>query len=179
MDTGVRLVTGDELLRLPRDQRVELVRGELVPRPPPPGGRHGGVTLKIGRVLADFVDQKSLGKVLVECGFYLARNPDTVRGPDVAFYPGLASVPDGYLEVAPAIAVEVASPGQSAAHLEEKVQDFLAAGVLLVWVFYPRTRTVHRFHPEGQAQVLKADDILSADQLLPEFRHPVSDFFEI
>lgn len=147
--------------------------------PPPPGGRHGGVQLKIGRILADYVDANSLGKVLVESGFYLARNPDTVRAPDIAFFAGLKTIPDGYLEVAPDLAIEVASPSQSATDLEEKVQDFLAAGVRQVWVFYPRTLTVHCYHPDGQAQVLKSEDTLTAIDLLPDLQSRVGDFFDV
>src|SRR5213083_1712514 len=76
-------MTAAELLQIP-DKHAELVRGVLVVREPP-GLRHGRIALDLGRRLADHVDANHLGRVYVESGFKLTSNPDTVRGPDVAF----------------------------------------------------------------------------------------------
>jgi len=65
--------------------RCELVGGELVMMSPA-GSRHGAVTLRIATLLANHVDARGLGQVFAaETGFILARNPDTVRAPDVGF----------------------------------------------------------------------------------------------
>jgi Uma2 family endonuclease len=65
--------------------RCELVRGELRMMSPA-GSRHGAVALRIATLLANHVDAHGLGQVFAaETGFILARNPDTVRAPDVAF----------------------------------------------------------------------------------------------
>src|SRR5438093_9548778 len=77
------ILTTDELLQIP-DKHAELVRGVLVVREPP-GLRHGRIALELGRRLADHVAAGRLGRVYVESGFKLTSNPDTVRGPDVAF----------------------------------------------------------------------------------------------
>src|SRR6266545_3811839 len=79
------LMTADELLqvRIP-DKHVELVRGVLVVREPP-GYTHGRVTVNLAVRLAAQIDTAGSGQVLVvETGFKVARNPDTVRGPDLA-----------------------------------------------------------------------------------------------
>ncbi|MGH7645855.1 MAG: Uma2 family endonuclease, partial [Gemmatimonadales bacterium] len=80
------LITADELLRLHLpDKRVELVRGALVVREPA-GGRHGRVTMLLAARLVDHVRAQGLGAVYAaETGFTLARDPDTVRAPDIAF----------------------------------------------------------------------------------------------
>jgi Uma2 family endonuclease len=64
--------------------RHELVEG-LVVAEPRPRFPHGAAQARITIVLGAFVDRHELGQVVCEAGFVLARNPDTVRGPDVAF----------------------------------------------------------------------------------------------
>ncbi|MEW6277150.1 MAG: Uma2 family endonuclease [Candidatus Eremiobacterota bacterium] len=178
MDTSIRY-TGEDLLAMPEQDRFELVRGELVAMPPPPGGKHGLLTGQVYRILDRYASDRNLGWVLLECGFYLSRDPDTVRAPDVMYYARdrLPEVPEGYLECPPDLAVEIASPSQSSTYLEEKVQDYLSAGVRLVWVLYPRTRTVHGYFPGGRAQVLYASDVLTGEDVLPGFSLPVSQLF--
>ena len=85
-----------------------------------------------------------------ETGFILRRNPDTVRAPDASFVsagrlpPG--DLPGGFLEIAPDLAVEVVSPGDTAREVQEKVEDWLRSETHLVWAVYPATRsvTIHR-----------------------------------
>lgn len=178
MERGLSYTAAD-LLALPDQDRFELVRGELTPMPPPSGGKHGFQTLKTARYLDSFATQNQLGTVLVECGFCLAREPDTIRAPDVMFYKRgrLAETPDGYLEVVPDLAVEVASPSKPSTYLEEKVQQYFLAGVSQVWVLYPRTQTIHRFYPDGRARVLRGPETLDGEELLPGFTVSISEFF--
>src|SRR5690348_4505906 len=78
------LMTADELLhvRIP-DKRVELVRGKLVVREPA-GLRHGRIAMELARLLANYVHDRGMGRVYAaETGFAVARDPDTVRAPDV------------------------------------------------------------------------------------------------
>ena len=63
----------------------ELQAGMLVSEPLP-GGRHGSVTAAVAEILRAYVRKHRLGVVFAgDSGFVLARKPDTVRGPDVAF----------------------------------------------------------------------------------------------
>src|SRR5688572_23202680 len=79
------LMTADELMRVYMpDKRVELVRGVLVVRELP-GFRHGRVTTELLVRLDAHVRAANLGRVYPEVGFKLASDPDTVRGPDIAF----------------------------------------------------------------------------------------------
>lgn len=61
--------------------------------------------------------------------------------------------------------------------VEEKVQDYLQAGVRLVWVIYPRTKTVVVYYPDGSAQRLTTADTLSGGEVLPGFALAVEAVF--
>ncbi len=74
----------------------ELVRGRVV-RMNPPKPYHGWVCLKVGRTLGQHVDEHDLGYVLSnDSGVITERDPDTLRGADIAFY-SYAKVPKGSL----------------------------------------------------------------------------------
>ncbi|MBI5368538.1 MAG: Uma2 family endonuclease [Planctomycetes bacterium] len=172
------LMTGAEMLRLPRGKgKCELVLGVLYELPPP-GGEHGERSVRIGRILDDFVEAHQLGRVGVESGFYTSRNPDSVRGPDAFFISKDRLDPDievpGYYEVVPDLVVEVLSPGESFAEVMEKVEEYLGAGVRLVWLADTRRRTIV-VHPGGR--VLHEGETLTGEIVLPGFAVPVERLF--
>jgi Uma2 family endonuclease len=158
--------------------RYELDEGELATMTEPMP-RHNLVRDNIAAVLRDFVQPRKLGRVFTETGYQLS--PETVRIPDVSFVPAerMRTVDlDRRIPGAPALAVEVVSPTDLAQELAHKVDQYLAAGVRVVWVVYPNTREVHVFREGGVASVLGADDILEAPDLLPRFAVPVGQLFE-
>src|SRR5437867_8817436 len=110
-----RLLTVTDLLALPPDDRKhELVAGLLISEPPA-SYRHGRVSARIYDLLQNFLRQRGLGEVIAfETGFLLARTPDTVRAPDVAFVSRerLRSAGElrGFFPGSPDIAIEVLSP---------------------------------------------------------------------
>ena len=160
---------------------LELVKGKLYEMAPA-GGRHGRVAMRIGTLLNAYVESTGLGQVFAaETGFILQRNPDTVRAPDAAFVaqgrmpPG--ETPDGYLALAPDLAVEVISPTDRPRDIREKVADWLNAGTRLVWVIYPssRTTTVHR--PPGTVEELEEADTLDGADVVPGFTCVLGELF--
>jgi Uma2 family endonuclease len=172
------LMTGEDLLRMPDNgKRYELVKGELIEMSPP-GGEHGQRATRIGRLLDEFVEEHDLGQVAMESGFYLTRDPDTVRGPDVLFVSREKLDPDvevyGYYEVIPDLVVEIVSPGDTFNEVIDKVDEYLAAGVRLVWVVNMKRRSVI-IYPGGQT--LTEDDTLTGGNVLPGFAVPVSRLF--
>jgi Uma2 family endonuclease len=132
-------------------------------------------------LLGTHVYGHQLGRLIANGGFYLRRNPDTVRGPDVAFLRServpSGGLPSGFLDGPPDLAVEVVSHNDSAAEVEAKLRDYLAHGVQRVWLVYPTTRTIVAFRPDGSAQSYREGDVLTDEALLPGLSLAVREVF--
>lgn len=161
-------------------KRRELVRGEVTTSMPP-GGAHGGIAATMAILFMSWAKRTSAGYVAAEAGYVLARDPDTVRGPDVSFVRAgripATGVPEAFWELAPDLAVEIISRSESADQVREKVRDFLAAGTPLVWTVYPRTREVFAHTPDGLARTFGPQDSLAFPQVLPGFECRVTEIF--
>jgi len=81
------------------------------------------------------------------------------------------------------LAVEVLSPGDSAYEVDQKLAEYLSAGVTLIWVVNPDTRTVRIHRPRnaqpGPISMLHESDTIDGEEVLPGFSCKVSEFFEI
>jgi Uma2 family endonuclease len=132
-----KLITAEEFARLPDPpdgSGQELVKGEVVTMPPP-GGRHGACCSKVDRRLGTFVETNHLGTVCAnDTGFIMERDPDTVRGPDIAFrsLDRLPEIPEGYIPIPPDLAIEIVSPNDMFSRIQKRVRDYLKRGVRLV-----------------------------------------------
>jgi Uma2 family endonuclease len=177
-----KLITAEEFFQMqePADgSRQELVRGVIITMPPP-GGRHGACCLKIGRRVGNFVDDHGLGTVTSnDTGFITERDPDSVRGPDIAYWSKgrLPQVPAGYIEIAPDLLVEVVSPSDHFSRIQTKLRQYLARGVPLVWVVDPEDRSVSVYRSSKQMSILTENDTLTGEDVLPGFRCPVAALF--
>lgn len=179
----VEPLTLEEFQRLPEEDehRVELVRGRIV-REPRPGARHGWLAGRIYVILEAYGRETGFGMAAIETGFLLAEDPPTVRGPDVAFIAEerlpAEGIPVGFWPLAPDLAVEVVSPSNSAAEIQEKVLDYLAVGTRLVWVVDPDTGSVTVYRSRDDVRVRTKGDALDGGDVLPGFRLEVTDLFE-
>lgn len=175
-------VTAEELFRAPDDGlRRELVRGE-VRTVAPAGSAHGRIAVNVTWSLTGHVKSQDLGSVFAaETGFQISSNPDTVRAPDVAFVRRerveAAGEIEGYWPGAPDLAVEVVSPNDRFAEVEEKVADWLAAGTRMVLVVNPRGRTVTVRTSEKEARILSEEEVLDGGDVVPGWTLPVADVF--
>ena len=174
------LVTAEALFVMPGSESCELVNGRLRVSEPP-GYWHGLLQPQLAAELLTFVRASRLGVVLTEAGFVLRREPDTVRAPDVAFV-SAERIPDldrgqRYLEGVPDLAAEIVSPGDAAADVAEKVDEYLAAGVRLVWVVCPRARRVVVWTPDRVGRTLDGDDALDGADVVPGFRLALTELF--
>ncbi len=171
--------TAEELYSMSADGiRRELVLGE-VREMPPAGGEHGFITGNISFFLQRFVRENRLGYVFAaETGFTIARNPDTVRAPDCAFVraeriPG--PVPSRFLQIPPDLAVETISPDDRPGEMEEKVGQWLASGVRLVWMVDPRRKIVTIHRPGCKAEAIDNTGTLDGEDVLPGLHIPVAE----
>ena len=183
MSTVVQLVTAEELLNMPGDGfGYELIRGELK-KMPPPGHVRGRVAMEFGWRLAQHVRTHHLGNVFAaETGFLLNREPDTVRAPDCAFVSRtrleeIGNV-EGYLPGAPDLAVEVVSPGDTYAEVEEKALDWLAGGSKAVLVINPHKRTVAVYRSVSNITIIDETSVLDLSDVVTDFRVAVRALFD-
>lgn len=174
------IITAEQLLAAGDIGRCELIRGELVMMSPA-GPNHGDIANNVAFYVTKHVKQHRLGKVFAaETGFLIARNPDTVRAPDVAFVKAdrVKSLPSrGFFPGSPDLAVEVLSPDDAASEVLAKVQDWLGAGCAEVWVVDPVRKTIVVSRKDQPVLVLNEGDELTCESLLPGFRLPVAEIF--
>lgn len=174
-------ITLEDLARIPDDGlRHEIDAGELLAMTRPKL-IHGFVQTNLAAILREFVRQNKLGRVVTEAGFILARNPDILRGPDVAFIRAQnvdRSSVNGWAEFAPDLAIEIVSPSDTARQIDRKVHQYLHAGTRAVWIVYPDTQSIHVYEPNGIARVIEVNGTVSSPTALPGFELPVRSIFE-
>lgn len=177
-----RPLTAEEFAALPdTGQKMELVRGRVVymnmPYP-----RHGEICAEIAALLRNFIKERNLGRVVTnDSGVITERNPDSVRGVDVAFYsyervpPG--PLPQGYLKAVPDLIFEVRSPSDRWPKILAKVAEYLDAGVPVVCVADQATESVHVYQAEEPVRIVTADQKLNLPPPLHEWDVRVGAFF--
>jgi len=182
-----RPFTAADLAEMPRDLpsgpvHFELDNGRLVAMSPP-GRRHGLVECRISVALSDAVDESNLGEVYTgETGIVLWRNPDRVVGADVAFI-SQASLPakesrEGYLETIPDLVVEVVSKNDTGPYVQRKVDDYLRAGVRMVWVADPDARTLTEHRRDAKPRLFAQDEIVELPDMIPSLKLSLKEVFD-
>jgi Uma2 family endonuclease len=182
MATKTLMTALDFLQSGPHTDGFELVRGEPTPMPPP-GDQHGIVCVNGGYLLKAYTKQLGHGVVMGnDSGIITEKNPDTVRGVDLALFLqpkwGSQGAPEGYTDQPPDLAVEVRSPEQAWSALLAKVGEYLAMGVRIVWIIDPRVRRVTVFTADREPQTFAAENELDGGAILPGFRCRVAELFE-
>jgi Uma2 family endonuclease len=172
--------TANELFEMPYDGfRYELVKGELR-KMSPSGGEHGAVVWNLSSLLAPHVNNLGQG-FGAETGFKIASDPDTVRAAGIAFVRREripeTGIPKNFWPLAPDLVVEVVSPGDTYNEVEEKVEEWLAAGVRAVWVCNPNRRGVSVYRSMTDVTRLSEGDELDGGEVVPGFRCKVSEIF--
>jgi Uma2 family endonuclease len=173
--------TPQDLLTMPDGDFYELVDGRLVERKMSIWSSY--VAGMIFHLLNSFCREHHLGWVLPEGTSFqcFPAYPGKVRRPDTAFIRlqrlSLAqATTEGHCSVAPDLAVEVVSPNDTVYEIDEKVREFLDAGVPLVWVVNPDQRTVAIHRAGGVSVILRENDEISGEDVIPGFRCRVGDF---
>jgi Uma2 family endonuclease len=147
----------------------------------PPGDILGSAQSKFGSALVVQGEHRGLGKARTEVGLVLRRNPDRLTCPDALFV-AAASLPlrrssEGYLETIPELVVEIRSPNDTGPEVQAKVDEYLAAGVRVVWVADPDRKTVTAHRTGQPAQVFGPADTLTIADVIPGFQAQIVDLF--
>jgi Uma2 family endonuclease len=180
------LITTEELLAMPADGVDRwLIRGQLREEPMTKRNRwHSRVMVRISYLLEAWLERQPepRGEVLGgEAGCRLRRDPDTSVGIDVAYFgpevAARASEETSLVEGVPILAVEILSPNDKQEQIDEKVEEYLEAGVPLVWIVHPRFHTVTVYRPGAEPELYNVNQEITAEPHLPGFRGRVADFF--
>ena len=176
------VVTAEQFEQIENHARFDLICGELYPMPPMPGEEHGDITNVFTVLVGSYVLEHKLGKCFAaETRFIIARNPDTVIGPDWAFVIK-GRLPSqrrkGFVPLVPDAVLEVRSPSDSKREAATKVETWLTAGVRVALELNPASQvlTVHR--PDVTPLALGIEDTLTLPDLLPGFTLPIRLLFE-
>lgn len=182
-DLATQIITPEQLAAMPNDKDFELVEGQLVERKT--GNKSNWVASRLARLLGNHIEEQRLGWVFTsEAGYRLdPARPNNIRKPDVSFV-RFGRLPDeepadAYDYLAPDLAVEVTSPGDTVHELDEKLQEYLAAGVQEFWVINPELRTAKVYRPDGTITALHEADELDGGKIVPGFRCRLADLLKL
>lgn len=173
--------TGRDVLRIKAKEGVlcELINGTLVEKPM--GFFESGLGLKIGSLLLQFLELNDLGILTGADGpIRLFRN--RIRMPDVGFYgwhhfPGRVKPTSGIPAIYPDLAVEVISPKNTKKEMAKKLREYFKAGTQLVWLVYPKTKTIDVYTSPTEFKTLTVTDTLTGGKVLPGFKAKVAKVF--
>ena len=174
-------ITGEEFFARHERDRVELLRG-IVQKLPMAGGKHGKICARVAYLLFGWSDASNSGHVVCNDTYILtSSSPDTVRGADVAYlsyakYPK-RDLPDGVLPATPEVVFEVRSPSDVWTLIFAKAEEYIAAGVFVVVLLDPPTRTLSIIRANHEQTMLADNDELTLPEL-PAFTVPVRQFFD-
>ena len=171
-----RTMTEAELMALPRDGRKrEYVDGEIVVSPA--GAPHGRIIVELTLSVGAHVKARDLGHVFdSSTGCWMPSG--NLRSPDLTYVSHErlpTGVPEGFLRAIPDLAVEVLSPGDSERRMLDKVGEYLQAGVRMVWVIDPATRSATSWRSLTRVRTSTADGELDGEDVLPGFRCRLAD----
>lgn len=160
------------------DALFEVVRGVLVEKPTSALATMTATRLAIR--FGTFVEQHRLGHIVSEMLFILDPDRNLRRRPDVAFvtaaqWPLDRPLPyDEDWELAPALAIEVISPGNTFRNLLDKIDEYFESGVSEVWLISPEKRRIYVHRSSLNVRILSAEDTISTD-LIPGWSMSVAD----
>lgn len=180
---ATRLMTVEELETMGEDEGTNLELFDGVPRAHPGMSvHHGYLGFRVGGPLYVYVSAHRLGELFTsDTQFVLSRNPDTVVKPDVSFIRTERMPPpeehDRISRIPPDFAVEIVSPGDRRAEVEDKIRRYQAAGVPLLWYVAPAQRMVTVYALRQEPVVLSEGDTLDGGDVFPGFTLSVAEVF--
>lgn len=161
----------------------EIVNGQLV-MSPKNNFQHECICQRLNFALDSFNQARRLGAVFgSSIGFWMENR--NCRAPDVSFVlkerllrVGFKPDTRSFFPGAPDLAVEVLSPGNTRAELDERLADFFGSGARLVWIVHPDEQFVEVCRSLTDRRIVGPSGFLDGEELLPGFRLAVSDLFK-
>ncbi|MEB3162176.1 MAG: Uma2 family endonuclease [Prochlorothrix sp.] len=175
--------TDEAFMALPDDgHHYELINGVLVDMGNS-GALHGSICSNLMILLGSYVRLHRLG-VMLDSSTAFKLQSGNKRSPDISFVTkerlqGLQNLPDGFLEGAPDLAVEVLSPGNTIEEIHDKLVEYFANGTKLAWVIHPKEHYILVYRSaQTPDRLLKWDDSLEGEEVVPNFALPLSELFQ-
>jgi Uma2 family endonuclease len=174
--------TDEALMALPRDgQKYELLGGELAVSPT--GFQHGYISSRLLAALLAFALEHRLGVVVDSSTGFRMKSGDCLS-PDVSFVGkerlrGQKQTSTKFFQGAPDLVVEVVSPAENQRKLEQRLAQYFAEGTRAAWVVNPKKGTVSVWGSPGHSKILREGEQLDGGRLLPGFRFPIKELFEM
>lgn len=164
----------------PNGRLCELVDGILVEKAM--GYDESLLTMDLGAILASFAKRYRLGEVTGPDGTFRLM-PGLVRIPDIAFtsrarLPRKSEPRQPMPDFAPDLAIEVLSRSNTKKEMKRKLEEYFDAGIRLVWIIDPKTRTALVYHSPRGPKKLDASQSLDGEDVLPGFTLPLAELFE-
>lgn len=181
--TDKKIWTDAEFMALNRDgHRYEIVNGELIDMGNS-GAKHGYIAVILSAALFNCVSTQKLGAMFDSSTAFKMKSGNK-RSPDISFMAkerlqGLDDLPDGFLEGAPDLAVEILSPSNTVEEIDQKLVEYFDNGSRLVWVIHPRQKYVLVYRNSQEPdRLLKSNDSLDGEEIVPDFTLPIADLFQ-
>ncbi len=171
-------ITEADLLRMKdTGRKYELVNGRL--QEVPTGGRHGWIEHRLHFKVAPYLSPQALA-FGSSTGFRMAEG--NIRSPDLSVM-RRECLPEGkppveFIKDAPDLAMEIVLSSENLADLHQKLREYFESGAQEVWLLFPEVQEVHRYTGLLKVEVLRGDDVLSSESLLPGFQVRVAELFE-
>jgi len=176
---SANLLTWEDFFKLGDTGPCELVDGIIVDMTPT-GATHGKIEVRLVRLLDDYVQKSDVGWVLSgEVGIVTKRNPDRVRGADVAFLSRkqASKLPDSFLTLAPELVVEIVSPNDRWKEIREEIDEYFSIGVKQLWIVEPQPRQILVYTSPMEAVRYREGETLAAAYSLSGLEIPVTRVF--
>ncbi|MCL1470682.1 Uma2 family endonuclease [Argonema antarcticum] len=178
-----KIWTDAEFMALNRDgHRYEIVNGELIDMGNS-GAKHGYVAIILSAALFNCVSTQKLGAMFDSSTAFKMKSGNK-RSPDISFMAkerlqGLDDLPEGFLEGAPDLAVEILSPSNTVEEIHNKLVEYFENGARLVWVLHPKEKYVLVYRSaQSPDRLLKSTDSLDGEDIVPGFTLPIADLFQ-
>jgi len=157
-----------------RELQIERAASGDVIVMPPAGGETGGRNAGLTSALYVWARQDGRGVAFdSSTGFILPNG--AVRSPDVSWVLRsrletlTAEQKRKFLPLCPDFVVELRSPSDRVADLQEKMQEYINNGAQLGWLIVPDTRTVYVYRPDAAPELLHDPAQIPGDPTLPDF----------